>query len=261
MMKQLIKMEFKSSNQKIGVVLLGSVIIGVLVFLSGNNSLGEVPGRFLLPILWMIALFAVVILFINNIVTSFTKRVYSKEGYLALTLPVTSFQLVVSKLIVQLIWLVLIIAAMVMMVFLIGVSAGVNLGDLMSGIFEVIGNIFTDFTSLLIFLDSLVGVIFNIAVIWFFISLTNTKITRSKRTLIAVIAYVAFGIILSNILNMVYEGIFGSRLVYMIGNSVLYGNSSALQNYYLLNLLIHAGLFFLFLYGTIYLLDNHIELE
>ncbi|KPJ23255.1 hypothetical protein [Streptococcus phocae] len=110
MFGKLLKYEFKSIGKwylglNVGVIVLAAILSFTLTILSespDNNSLTGVFFNELLP-LTLSLVFGVLIstslvatLFI--IINRFNKNIFGREGYLTLTLPVTSHQIILSKL-------------------------------------------------------------------------------------------------------------------------------------------------------------------
>ena len=83
-------------------ILLGVIIVPLLI----NNIDIPIAGTLATLIITSIIIGTIVVTIIN-LFHIFLKNVYSKQGYLTMTLPVTSGQLVFSKLLVSTMWIVL----------------------------------------------------------------------------------------------------------------------------------------------------------
>lgn len=136
MLGKLIKYDFKSLNRYLilihGFLVLSAVAVRVFltapfnVYIFENSSMGSIMVSLL--ILYFVIItgtsFATSIL----IAVRFYKNLYSDEGYLTFTLPVTRSQLLVSKTIVGTVWIfinqLLIFACMALVIWTPDVSAG-----------------------------------------------------------------------------------------------------------------------------------------
>lgn len=113
MLGKLIKHEFKSTSKLVlplYIVLVILTILGRIVAQSvmSSNNLNDSAGLMVFNIssvmVYVLGLFAVSITTYIYFVIRFYKNLFSDEGYLMHTLPVTSWQLLSSKLLVAFIW-------------------------------------------------------------------------------------------------------------------------------------------------------------
>ncbi len=103
MLKQLLKYEFKATGRIYGGLYLALVALAVL---SGFSLRSSANGDFsaFLVIAYMAVAVAVAVVSVMTIVTRFTRNLLGREGYLMHTLPVTEGQLILSKLISSVVW-------------------------------------------------------------------------------------------------------------------------------------------------------------
>lgn len=103
MLKQLLKYEFKATGRIYGGLYLALVALAVL---SGFALRGSANGNFaaLLVFAYIGVAVAVAVVSVMTIVTRFTRNLLGREGYLMHTLPVTEGQLILSKLISSVVW-------------------------------------------------------------------------------------------------------------------------------------------------------------
>ena len=247
-MVELIKMEFKSCYQKIGIALLGSMTIGLISILT-SRDVSRSGMNFLLPMIWLFAMLAVVSMFVYNVVTSFTKRIFSHEGYLSLTLPVSSKELVLGKFIVQIIWLFFIFVCALILVALFAFSMGETFSSVLQVLSDIIRALFGRLDGYRAIFIIVTIVSFNVMSVWFFLTLMHTKIVRSKRVLVGLICWYIFNNLFTTLV---------AQIVVNTGGHNYYGNDIALDLVYGFIYLAGAVLFFM---GITYLLDYHIELE
>ena len=105
MLGKLMKYEFKSMGRIFLPIYVTLIIIAVVnrVFRIGNLEVGFAISAFILVLLFM-GLGCVTII---EIIQRFNKNLLKDEGYLMFTLPVTSTQLIMSKLLISLVWTIL----------------------------------------------------------------------------------------------------------------------------------------------------------
>jgi len=247
-MVELIKMEFKSCYQRIGIALLGSMAIGCISILT-NSAL--IRGNFSITgmIIWTFALIGVICVFIYNVITSFSRRLFSHEGYLSLTLPVSSRQLVLAKYIVQLIWLFFIFLASLILVGLFALSVGRPFSEALQVLGELIKFYFGNVEGLFTVFYIVSYITFGVMSVWFFLTWMHTKILRSRRVLAAVIFWYIFNSSFGLVMTEINKAVFG-YFYYNFDTVIL-----------LFSGIIYSVFAVLFFMGITYLLDYHIELE
>ena len=104
MLGKLIKNEIKmSAHTMMNIYIAAAVTIGIMLIayaidISWLSAIATVA-------LFLIALIALIITFIG-VIANFYKTLYSQQGYLSFTLPVTSGQLLAAKAIVAFLWII-----------------------------------------------------------------------------------------------------------------------------------------------------------
>ena len=241
MLRKLIKYEWKGVY-KMGIILLGVVAFATLLgFLASRSPLWSdvrVYDSFAAGLATTISLFSIMLYMmllggtvyamLIYIAVRFYRTMYTDEGYLLHTLPVTKHQILISKLLVSSIWMfITYIAMFASVVFFImfmmeAVSPG-SVGEMMSylpGLFDELwrelGNLSgkdrVELAYLLtsLFLSLLVGIPSGIITIFGAISLG--QLFSRHRVLMAILCYVGINIAVSIISNVVrsisYTGIF-----------------------------------------------------
>ena len=104
MLKQLLKYEFKATGRTYGGLYLALVALAVLSGFSLRSSSKDNFASLLL-FAYMVVAVAVAVVSVMTIVTRFTRNLLGREGYLMHTLPVTESQLILSKLISSVVWM------------------------------------------------------------------------------------------------------------------------------------------------------------
>lgn len=106
MLGKLIKYDIRSTWRDFTALYM-AIILGALVipflFNNSTNPIIEAVAGFLTAGLFM----AIVVVTVVNLFKIYNTNVFSKQGYLTMTLPVKSFQVVTSKLIVSTMWILL----------------------------------------------------------------------------------------------------------------------------------------------------------
>lgn len=111
MLKNLLKYEFKATSRTYGGLYLVWLLLGLLLGVSMRNMVEtENPNGWqigsVLMLLYVGITIAAGVVCITTILQRFTKNLLGREGYLMHTLPVNEYQLVGSKLISSLVWVV-----------------------------------------------------------------------------------------------------------------------------------------------------------
>lgn len=123
MLGKLIKYDIRSTWRDFAGVYL-AILLGVLVlpplFKHVDNEIVNMFAGFLA----MGIVIGTIVIMVGTLFRIFNKNVYSKEGYLTMTLPVTSTQIVVSKLLVSTMWIILtsIVGSIAVYIFVIGLD-------------------------------------------------------------------------------------------------------------------------------------------
>lgn len=221
------------------IFLMGCI---VLPFLS--SGLGQMLSAF-----FMIAIFGIAISILVNIVLAYNHSMFKRPGYLTLTLPVTSSQLLLSKVIGALIWsTVASITLFIGMGILMFIMMEANISDFLAGIGPF-------FNQLLPYLGSVLGqigimIVELIAMIlsfYFTITFIHTRFVPKHKTLVGIAGYFIISILGGYLLSL------DIVLDFLISLS----DTGASMAILLANLLLIVGFFL----GTKYLLDTQIEVE
>ena len=108
MLKQLLKYEFKATGRVYGGLYLALAVLSVLLGVSfrGETIHLENAGQvtLLLILAYVLVLVAIAVLCIVTMIQRFYQNLLGREGYLMHTLPVTESQLILSKLLSTMVW-------------------------------------------------------------------------------------------------------------------------------------------------------------
>lgn len=106
MLSKLIKYDIRSTWRDFAGVYM-SILLGVIIvpllFNNIDNPIVTATARFIVTAI----VIATIVIMIINLFRIFNTNVFSKEGYLTMTLPVTPQQVVISKLLVSTMWIIL----------------------------------------------------------------------------------------------------------------------------------------------------------
>ena len=110
MLKQLLKYEFKATKSLYFGLYLALALLSVVLGVSfrqenawaDNTNFGRL--EVILMVLYLSVIFAIAVLCFVSTVQRFYKNLLGREGYLMHTLPVTETQLILSKLLTSMVW-------------------------------------------------------------------------------------------------------------------------------------------------------------
>lgn len=110
MLKQLLKYEFKATKSLYFGLYLALALLSVVLGVSfrqenawaDNTNFGQL--EVILMVLYLSVIFAIAVLCFVSTVQRFYKNLLGREGYLMHTLPVTETQLILSKLLTSMVW-------------------------------------------------------------------------------------------------------------------------------------------------------------
>jgi hypothetical protein len=138
MLSKLIKYDVKSTWRDFAgiylAILLGVVIVPLVIRNINNMIVNTAVGIVAFGIV-----VSVIVITVINLFKIYNTNIFSREGYLTMTLPVTATKIVTSKLIVSSMWIVLtgIVSVIGMIIFTLIMSPGI-LYDIVNGIRYVV---------------------------------------------------------------------------------------------------------------------------
>lgn len=199
-------------------------------------------------LLYFIMLIVVLVGIVIYLAVHFYRTVYTDEGYLTHTLPVTKHQLLCAKILVGGLWVMIIYAMVYLSVFLLGVSLiGTILPDgytfslfwdefgdlIMELAAEMEGQFGLNFVvyKVFILLSGLIGPFIAMATVYGAISM-GQLFTR-HRVLMAVVSYIGIAIL---------NGILGSVVQSVVGTDTMIQSSADIGSYFNVSLISSFGL-------------------
>ncbi len=262
MLIKLIKHDIKSSYRELFPLYMGLLLFSVIAALSVNPEREWLSFVTILP---FFALFiATTVILTLTVIKLFTNRLYSKEGYLTFTLPVTTLQTFMSKLITALIWTLLTFFVYLLATALFtGIWVAVNWTNVQYAInvyyknfletlpwSKIIPEVIRLFS--LSLPQIIISIIYSGALMLITVVFVNTSYVSSKKLVVGIIVYLILNFIFNNISNnLIPDWI-------LVNENIGYNIN---WTYYILsivyNLLISIGLISL----SVWLNDHKLELE
>jgi hypothetical protein len=191
MLGKLIQYDIRSTWREFAGVYL-SILLGVLILpplFSGytNQFVNTIAGFVAAGII-----IATIVVMVITLFRIFNTNVYSREGYLTLTLPVTSSQIVFSKLLVSTMWIILtgIVSVIGICVFILNMQP-VQLSEITDGIRKIMGMLDSRGTLAiaLMILAMLVSTVKEIAKLFLACSIAHLKQIGRFRVAIGIFSY------------------------------------------------------------------------
>ena len=203
-----------------GAIMIVAAIIGITLRVEVNlgnmdmDSLSFAPGAFgateiilsVLIILYGLLLFVMAIMTVIMIIMRFNSNLLREEGYLMHTLPVPTWALVLSKLIVAVIWMVIAAVVAVASGLIIGLGSGM-VGYILrqEGLIEVLKGFFRMFDASVVQLIVATAIFTVMMILHFYFSLAVGNIANRNKILLAVGVFIAARIVIS-IVSTIVEG-------------------------------------------------------
>lgn len=190
MLGKLLKHEFRATSRILPVLYGVSALSILLCFLFNRLHIDLLTGT--TGIISVISIIAVMILTIVLIISRYYKSMYSNEGYLGGSLPVSNNMMIFSKALVAFVWVVLSILVCTLLMFSF-VAIFTDPSDFLKAVGQMIGSYTLARQAILFFL--VVGVlesIYFIAGIYFAITLSNTPPFQKMGIGGAVVIYIVY---------------------------------------------------------------------
>lgn len=194
MLRKLIKYDIRSTWRDFAAVYL-SILLGVLIlpplFNRFNNEIVEVIAGFL----GVGIVIATIVVMIMTLFRIFNTNVFSKEGYLTMTLPATSTEIVVSKLLVSSMWIVLtgLVSAIGICIFVLNMTA-VPITEITAAVRKVMAMVDGGGTLALILLaiTMILSAVKEIAKLFLACSIAHLKQLNRFRVPVGILSYFVF---------------------------------------------------------------------
>lgn len=194
-----------------------------------------------------------------TIIKGYYSSMFQKPGYLTLTLPMSTHQIVLSKIIAAFIWWTLTIVVICFgMLSMITIYSVKNLNqNVIEQTFEVAKitlsylGLYNIQTVLIILLNILTSLMTSITGLFALVTIVQTKYTRKHKVLAGFGIYVLYSIIINFVLN---------RLIYP--NDIAYNFTyTTLGQVFYIGILVSIIQVVIYYFVTIYIVNNKIEIE
>ena len=211
-----------------------------------------IPMFLLLLLVWAMILLNFVTIFYN-----FYKSMYSNKGYLTMTLPLSSHELLLGKIFAGIIWIIISFVVlflgfglMVLMFSIMENSVLEQLSFLLKALSQLVSTVYfyEGILAIIIFIISFITVGFTV------LTIIQTKFTRKHKAIWAIVAYVAL-IVINNILRYAFVKIIAIFGLYNTIGNILQITGPILPTA-LISLIQSTILYFV----SIYVLDNMLEM-
>lgn len=195
MLKKLLKHELKSSWMEMvivnGAVLVISLLFALMVNVVSSSMTFLAMGLGSIFILY----FVQVVLLVSNIIRSLNKKMFTNEGYLTFTLPVTIRELLVSKILINIFWTFVTSFMILLSMFIMGVLMTQTF-NLTFIYFDAIEFVYKNFLPVLLMMVSfLIGAAFFIVVVIGVLTILNTGKMKKHKLLLGILIFYAFSTI------------------------------------------------------------------
>lgn len=260
MFKRLLKHEIISNYKYISI--LCAIIVGCGIFASLAIWLESMWLLSLLIIVISLSVTAVNILLLIYIFNTIGKNTFEKRGYLTFQIPVSSHQIVLSKIVTILIAEAVIFISTIFAFYIIFIPL-----ELAEDVAGIINNILSINILPLLFqlLCSLISLINSIIMLFFAFAICNSQSMKSNKSIMAIGLYFAFSIGISilssfDFMNL-YFSVSDNAFIFIersLLESVLLDDSGLINIWTVIIEIVTSIGFYI---GTIKLLDNRLELE
>jgi hypothetical protein len=288
MLRKLVKHDILSTYRDFAGLYLGMFALAILVGTSMiNDTSGYVIGFSLAGFIAITITSAVVTLV--SIIRLFSRRMFSTEGYLTLTLPATNTQTVIAKLLSGAFWSIMTTAMISIAIGIMFLTSFVTLIWSQYSLADIIidgQSLLQIWTALLetgiikdVVLGFLTGIpmgilemFYSLLILLFVIVLVNTSFVKKSKTLIGIVAFFVINMILNNFRTNFIAGpisLNDLNIQILPGMNGVNQVLAALRGFeYEINWLQYGGLALFYVltiasfgYLTVWLLNKKLELE
>ncbi|MBS6374955.1 MAG: hypothetical protein KH431_10155 [Erysipelotrichaceae bacterium] len=252
---KLMKYELKCTYRSFGLVYV--VILAASFFLTPNSDGSQVA--MILAMIYGIAIGTLVVMIFVTVIRNYYTSMFQKQGYLTQTLPVKSYELISSKLLIAYFWIVVSVLIIIISTFIIAFKANnASFNDILEVIRQLLqATMDRDFWLILgYFIITPLE-----AILLFYLTMTavHTKYVRKHRVLIGIALYFVISYAVSYVTDVILSlssGAFDTAFYQSV--SVVQFRSEA-QTWMMLGF--SAVLAVVYFIGTCYILDHKLEIE
>ena len=277
-MRQFLKYELKNNWKSFLFTYL--VIIGAFILLSifiliekSNIESSEFGIILFINLMFLVggAMIMGAILFSINLVKSFYNSIYSDEGYLTLSFPKTTHSLLLSKIIINFLWVIGLFISVIIGIIIVGIVGSGSVNSLFDALYDII-NYAENSLYLLPFniLSGLIAIALSFVLMLLSFTLINMGGIKKAKLILGLLIYM--GLIYALSVSKIFTGYlsFGlaisseSEIIFAfgrVGSDIFrsFGADSYALN--ITNLIINIGLTLGLYFLTVNLFENKLEME
>lgn len=263
MLTKLLKHEFKNSYLEICIINAAIIFLSIISGLTFNtNSMSLI----VIPLMALLFLyFAAAVLLLINLIKSFNQNLFTKEGYLTLTLPVSIDKIIISKMIVNIIWWfisgIIIVSSIVITAIIITKLRLDNFAIVLDNFDGM------DFISILFFVINLTfNLLYFFVLLFFVLTLLNIGKIRKFKLLLGVGIYYLISIFVSMIkmIQIIPFAMYndnGRLVIYNLVGNILEFRNYGFQLFNFNNIFFNIVFIIIFYLLTRLLITKKLELE
>jgi len=268
MMLKLLKHEFKVNRSSFLSFYAAVLVLALLLRLTNFTAIDDNTAGLVIGLLLMVYIFGIIgcyVYVLVAIIKAFNKSMFKKQGYLALTLPVSASKLVLSKLLMAAFWIIVstivVFASLIIMIPDFSVS--------MSEVGEFLVTYGFDITLWLSLVLLLFSLFQSILTLFFCCTFVNTKFVKGHRLIIGIGTYMVVNFLALFVQNlfMLKNPIIAMNSVDEVTSLEIYLNETAivlndvLTQYIIPSIAISLIIIALCFFGIKYLIEKKIELD
>lgn len=258
---KLCKHELKCSYRSF-LVLYAIVMVAALLMNPRNEGMITNIAAIVYIIMSVVMFIMCVVVIIKN----YSNSMFSRNSYLTHTLPVTSTQLLLTKILSAVFWIIVSVFVLFLSMLIIGLRVS---GFDFSAITETLQQFFSTVIavdSLLYLFYMIVGTAESVALVYLVMNITHTTYVPRYRTAVAILLYILISWILSFVFDRILLAPFhlasddfaGTIMGMFMGMQVEYQFMAGV-GIMIVKSLLFLSLFFFF--GSKYILDHKLEIE
>ena len=277
-MRQFLKYELKNNWKSFLFTYL--VIIGAFILLSifiliekSNIESSEFGIILFINLMFLVggAMIMGAILFSINLVKSFYNSIYSDEGYLTLSFPKTTHSLLLSKIIINFLWVIGLFISVIIGIIIVGIVGSGSVNSLFDALYDII-NYAENSLYLLPFniLSGLIAIALSFVLMLLSFTLINMGGIKKAKLILGLLIYM--GLIYALSVSKIFTGYLSFGLAISSESEIIFAfgrvGSDIFRSFgadrYALNitdLIINIGLTLGLYFLTVNLFENKLEME
>lgn len=207
MFGKLLKHELRHTARYHFAILIVSVIATLVMGVSLVFESEELMSMAMLPLI--LVAFAVIVVSLVSIIKNFYETIFSRQGYLTLTLPVKGSQLLASKVIISFFWVIVsYIAAFLPFIFVfIHVKKQLDIDNMTDQVVQDIAGILPSTGSIVVLvafmvITSLISILSYVSYVYFSVTMANTRLLSKHPKLFGGIVFLAIHFVVDKITEL-----------------------------------------------------------